>query len=93
LKIENLKNFHFQFSILNSQFPFGTTHSQPSFSAFPLKISAAVAQLVEQLIRNQQVTGSSPVSGSFVKRTPLAVILNGDFFRQRKKRCEESPEE
>ena len=25
---------------------------------------AAVAQLVEQLIRNQQVTGSSPVSGS-----------------------------
>jgi hypothetical protein len=26
--------------------------------------SAVVAQLVEQLIRNQQVTGSSPVNGS-----------------------------
>ncbi len=27
-------------------------------------ISAAVAQLVEQLIRNEQVTGSIPASGS-----------------------------
>jgi hypothetical protein len=26
---------------------------------------ATLAQLVEQLIRNQQVTGSSPVGGSF----------------------------
>ncbi len=30
---------------------------------FPL-VNAEVAQLVEQLIRNQQVTGSSPVFGS-----------------------------
>ncbi len=29
---------------------------------------AEVAQLVEQLIRNQQVTGSSPVFGSIVSR-------------------------
>jgi hypothetical protein len=28
------------------------------------RIQAEVAQLVEQLIRNQQVTGSSPVFGS-----------------------------
>ena len=27
-------------------------------------VQAGVAQLVEQLIRNQQVTGSSPVAGS-----------------------------
>jgi hypothetical protein len=30
----------------------------------PLRSRAEVAQLVEQLIRNQQVTGSSPVFGS-----------------------------
>ena len=35
------------------------------FPAF--RIQAEVAQLVEQLIRNQQVTGSSPVFGSLVK--------------------------
>ncbi len=31
-------------------------------------VNAEVAQLVEQLIRNQQVTGSSPVFGSLSKR-------------------------
>jgi hypothetical protein len=35
---------------------------------FPtFRIQADVAQLVEQLIRNQQVTGSSPVVGSIYK--------------------------
>ncbi len=29
---------------------------------------AAVAQLVEQLIRNQQVNGSSPFSGSLIRQ-------------------------
>ena len=35
-------------------------------TAFIIKIDATVAQLVEQLIRNQQVRGSSPLS-SFLK--------------------------
>ena len=46
----------------------GTLRSQKCNSNFTFLISdfvhAAVAQLVEQLIRNQQVTGSSPVGGS-----------------------------
>ena len=33
-----------------------------------LAVSANVAQLVEQLIRNEQVTGSSPVIGSRERR-------------------------
>src|SRR2546425_5695728 len=33
----------------------------------PAAFQAVVAQLVEQLIRNQQVTGSSPVNGSKLK--------------------------
>ena len=34
-----------------------------------LQGSAGVAQLVEQLIRNQQVTGSSPAAGSKLPRS------------------------
>ncbi len=37
---------------------------------------AEVAQLVEQLIRNQQVTGSSPVFGSTVSR-PVVFSMCG----------------
>ena len=33
----------------------------------PLSKKADVAQLVEQLIRNQQVVGSSPIVGSIFK--------------------------
>ena len=36
---------------------------------------AEVAQLVEQLIRNQQVGGSSPLLGSYGKRTPYGVLF------------------
>ena len=36
---------------------------------------ANVAQLVEQLIRNQQVTGSSPVISSNKRQTASAVCL------------------
>src|SRR5438309_6469203 len=38
----------------------------------PAAFQAVVAQLVEQLIRNQQVTGSSPVNGS-IKSTTYAL--------------------
>ncbi len=34
------------------------------FNPYPIFITADVAQLVEQLIRNEQVIGSSPVVGS-----------------------------
>ena len=41
---------------------------------------AVVAQLVEQLIRNEQVAGSKPVNGSiayvFRKSTPVGVLLS-----------------
>ena len=33
------------------------------------KFSASLAQLVEQLIRNEQVVGSSPIGGSIYKHT------------------------
>ena len=36
---------------------------------------AGVAQLVEQLIRNQQVTGSSPVTSSKQKREPQGSLF------------------
>ena len=35
---------------------------------------ADVAQLVEQLIRNQQVIGSSPIVGS-IRHSPTAILL------------------
>jgi hypothetical protein len=38
-------------------------------------IEADVAQLVEQSIRNRQVTGSSPVVGS-IPNAPLRIIEN-----------------
>ena len=40
---------------------------------------ATVAQLVEQLIRNQQVAGSSPASSSTRKRPP-EIFSGGRFF-------------
>ena len=41
---------------------------------------AGVAQLVEQLIRNQQVTGSSPVTSSIIsdEENQLLVFSFGD---------------
>ena len=42
---------------------------------------AGVAQLVEQLIRNQQVTGSSPVTSSNLSAdTPVSALL---FFKDK----------
>ena len=39
--------------------------------------SAVVAQLVEQLIRNEQVTGSIPANGSIVKSArTFRVLIN-----------------
>src|SRR5947208_14832181 len=43
----------------------------------PAAFQAVVAQLVEQLIRNQQVTGSSPVNGSTLSE--LYNLTRGDF--------------
>ena len=41
-----------------------------------MQLFAGVAQLVEQLIRNQQVTGSSPVTSSTdFERTPFSHFL------------------
>ena len=41
-----------------------------------LKEQADVAQLVEQLIRNQQVIGSSPIVGSIPARLPPTIQSN-----------------
>src|SRR6266513_302327 len=38
------------------------------FSAYSTKINAGIAQLVEQLICNQQVVGSNPTAGSIVSQ-------------------------
>ena len=40
-----------------------------------LTSNATVAQSVEQLIRNQQVAGSSPASSSKIKQPILSVVL------------------
>ena len=40
---------------------------------------AGVAQLVEQLIRNQQITGSSPVTSS-IKTTSQEVVFSNQRF-------------
>ena len=45
------------------------------FGSEPLTRRAGVAQLVEQLIRNQQVAGSNPVTSSKQKNVPC-----GRFF-------------
>src|SRR5438477_12724884 len=37
------------------------------FSAYSTRINAGIAQLVEQLICNQQVVGSNPTAGSLLK--------------------------
>jgi hypothetical protein len=80
-----LKNF--QFSILN--FPSERRILNLRLVLFPEK-SAAVAQLVEQLIRNQQVTGSSPVSGS---ESPLPFVCHSErrFFLRSKKNVVKNP--
>ncbi len=41
------------------------------------KLYATVAQLVEQLIRNEQVAGSNPVGGSLSSGSLSAVALEG----------------
>jgi hypothetical protein len=43
---------------------------------------AGVAQLVEQLIRNQQVSGSSPLAGFYLGYNNLARLLGGLFSGQ-----------
>ena len=45
---------------------------------FPGRPYACVAQLVEQLTRNEQVAGSSPATSS--KRTPLSLRTKGFFI-------------
>ena len=42
--------------------------------------SAGVAQSVEQLIRNQQVTGSSPVTSSINSGGKPLFSMSGDLF-------------
>jgi hypothetical protein len=39
--------------------------SRAIFSAYSTRVNAGIAQLVEQLICNQQVVGSNPTAGSF----------------------------
>jgi hypothetical protein len=41
------------------------------YRSFQTSIKAGIAQLVEQLICNQQVIGSNPIAGS--RRNPLSV--------------------
>ena len=36
------------------------------FSAYSTRVNAGIAQLVEQLICNQQVVGSNPTAGSLI---------------------------
>ena len=38
--------------------------------------NATLAQLVEQLIRNEQVVGSSPISGSYFQYIFHFIVLN-----------------
>ena len=42
-------------------------------------MGADVAQLVEQLIRNEQVTGSIPAIGSIKIARPLGLVIFMDF--------------
>ena len=48
-----------------------------SVEAYATSIGADVAQLVEQLIRNEQVTGSSPAIGSIFVVQPMKQFLPG----------------
>ncbi len=57
----------------------GTATRSGTLSSRAAADPANVAQLVEQLTRNEQVTGSSPVIGSARKR-PLMDFM-GRFFR------------
>ena len=41
----------------------------------PLKLCATVAQLVEQLICNQPVVGSTPISGSIIRIIMRAKVI------------------
>ncbi len=42
------------------------------YFTYPADFVASVAQLVEQLIRNEQVSGSSPLAGSIHKTKPAS---------------------
>ena len=43
--------------------------------------NASLAQLVEQLIRNEQVAGSSPAKGSYlINEIPLKMNVSKGFF-------------
>src|SRR5947199_3138828 len=44
---------------------------EPSVSAYSTRVNAGIAQLVEQLICNQQVVGSNPTAGSPPKNSRL----------------------
>lgn len=61
------KNISTYYEALNSDVTASQTCAK-SLTSLSLQPLANVAQLVEQLIRNEQVTGSSPVIGS---NTPL----------------------
>jgi hypothetical protein len=54
------------------------------FSAFPrsTRLDAGVAQLVEQLIRNQQVIGSSPIAGSRKLQKPNNFSQQREIYRR-----------
>ena len=51
-------------------------------SAYATRENAGIAQLVEQLICNQQVVGSNPTAGSLVNRgiSTMRKILLGHFL-------------
>ena len=53
------------------------------FSAYSTRVNAGIAQLVEQLICNQQVVGSNPTAGSIVNRgfTIIAESLAWPLFQ------------
>ena len=52
------------------------------FIKFNTYINATVAQSVEQLIRNQQVSGSNPLSSSIKEKTGLNGVFHRDFEKQ-----------
>jgi hypothetical protein len=66
--------FHYIYTLNAGVAPRQTTPGQAvdrASDSFGLKYIAGVAQLVEQLIRNQQVRGSSPLASS--KQGPVEI--------------------
>ena len=55
-------------------------HSLYNIAQTMHNIYAGIAQLVEQLIRNEQVAGSSPITSSIEMEISLTVIIVRDIF-------------